>query len=495
MGFVIIDLVIILILLISIGIGFFKNPIFAGINLVLFIGFTFLFNFVLVSVLPAIVASFNLEEVFLSLIESLKSANEQLKSLNYGFSLLPEYMMDINFYNGLSDAAISVVSFFVSTLLALLVSYGLTWLIYGLMKKFFPKFKDLCNKIKEKKALRFPLGIASSLIFSIIFVSVSFTPLNQLANGVEKPLNNLSSIEINDTFKDELDKAYEIKDQVDRISARLDAMEVEVNELNGYFQEYMVDVDEFAEGYRLLANRVYDYGQDIGKLLEKNLSSTDRAVLNDASNGINQVKAYYPQIDATFGEVQATMEGYEKQIQDGIEQLNNVQNMIDENLKVFNDAESTINTATETIEMVKEYSKQAEDILNLSVDSSWFDWLLNLNIYPYFDFTYNDENHNLIGEFENLDSSLSEFVDTNFAIIEKLLKDNIGDVESQIAEGEAQLSEYEQMLVDIKEEIDGVKDQVDGRVEDAYVLLDEANILLDQAGLIIDGLKAKYGVM
>lgn len=463
--------------------------------MVLYIGFAFLFNFILVSVLPQIIASFDLERAFNSIALALENANESLESLGYGFTLIPEYLLDPAFYSGATnEAAVKVFSFVVASLLAFLISYGITWLIYGLTKKFSQKFKDLITKINEKKAVKFPLGIVSSLLCAVAFIVFTFTPLNKLAEGVNKPLDNISSIQIEEKFEEEFAEADKVVGSVNEIKGRLGVFDSEVGTLYDLFKDYEDIFYDYDSNYKTLKAELSDFENDIDLLREKNLSYSERITLEGVGVTLDELKLYYPQIDKVFTDADALLSDADKQIDEGMSQLNEAKNFIDENLQKYNEVIGKINELTSTIEEVQGGTKEVNEILNTYFDSSWFDWLLSVDFYPYFDFEYQNENHNLIDELGNIDSSLTEFIDDNVVILKDIIKDGLEDVKAQIADSDGQFEEYEKLLEEAKLQVDELKPQVDEIIQtaDELILLFESG--LDAARVAIDELKANYGI-
>lgn len=498
MGFVVIDLVIIAILVIAIIIGFFKNPIFGGINLVLFIALTYIINLIVVAILPSFVSSLNLEIIFTDTGNNIASLNEQISSIasdmGISLTLLPEYLTDGAYYDAILNVGLNVSSFIISSVLALILSYGLTWLIYGLIKKFVPKFKELALKIKEKKAIQMPLGILSSLLVSVFFILFTFSPVNTLAKEVAKPVDTFLNINLEGEFDEEFNKVDTLKADVDTILLRIDGLEKDINTLNDEVIHYEGVLDDFSFTYNDIKTIILDFEDDIDILLTKNINSAERSVLNNAKTQINEAKSNFTDIESTLDEYNGIVDGYKEDITSYLDQIETAKNEINTNLSSFEEAETTLNDVTTKFNEIKDTASKAKDILNYTVSSSWFSWLLNGNYYSYFNFYYNNNVSTLIEELEKFDSSINEFTSTNFDTIKIYINDTIKEVETMINDGKTDLDEYEGMVDDAFNELENKRSEIDQAIEDSNNIVNEANKKIEEVRDELETLKDKYGV-
>lgn len=498
MGFVIIDLVIVAILVIAIIIGFFKNPIFGGINLVLFFAFTYIINLIVTPILPSFISSFNLESIFNDVGNQIASLNEELtkigNDMGISLTLLPSYLTDGAYYNEVLNVALNVSSFMISSVLSLILSYGLTWLIYGLFKKFVVKFKDLVLKINNKKAIQMPLGIVSSLLVSVFFILFTFSPVNNLAKSIETPVNTFLNINLEGEFDEEFNKVDALKREVDTILTRIDGLETDINTLNDEVIHYEGILDDFSSTYTDIKSTILDFESDINILLTKGITSAERSVLNNAKDIITEAKSNFNDIESTLDEYNSMVDGYKEDISSYLDEIDNAKTEINTNLSSFDEAEKTLNDITTKFNEVKESASKANDILSFSVSSSWFSWLLNGNYYSYFDFSYNNNSSSLNEELEKFDSSLTSFTSSNFDTIKIYISDTIKDVEVKINDGKTDLDGYEKQVDDAFNELDNKRSEIDEAINDANSLVDEANTKIEEVRDDLETLKNKYGV-
>ncbi len=498
MGFVIIDLVIIAVLVIAIIIGFFKNPIFAGINLVLFIAFTYIINLIVTPILPSFISSFNLESIFNDAGSQIASLNQELtkigNDMGISLTLLPNYLTDGAYYNEVLNVALNVSSFMISSILALILSYGLTWLIYGLLKKVVAKFKDLVLKINSKKAIQMPLGIVSSLLVSVFFILFTFSPINNLAKEIEKPVSTFLNINLEGEFDEEFNKVDLLKEDVNSILTRIDGLETDINTLNDEVIHYEGILDDFSSTYNDIKLTTLDLESDINILLTKGITSAERSVLNNAKDIITEAKSNFNDIESTLDEYNSMVDGYKSDISSYLDEISNAKTEINTNLSSFDEAETTLNDITPKFNEIKDTASKTNDILSFTISSSWFSWLLNGNYYSYFNFNYNNNLSSLNEELEKFNSSLNSFTTTNFDTIKIYINDTIKDVEVKINDGKNDLDEYEKQVDDAFNELDNKKGEIDKAIDDANSLVDETNTKIEEVRGDLETLKNKYGV-
>ena len=484
MGFVIIDLVIIAIIVIAIIIGFFKNPIFGGINLLIFIALTYIINFIVIAILPTFISSLNLESIFNDVGNQIASLNEELtkigNDMGISLTLLPSYLTEAAYYNEVLNVALNVSSFMISSILALILSYGLTWLIYGLLKKFVNKFKDLVLKIRNKKAIQMPLGIVSSFLVSVFFILFTFSPINNLAKNIEIPVNTFLNINLEGEFDEEFNKVDLLKEDVDTILTRIDGLETNINTLNGEVIHYEGILDDFSITYTDIKSTILDFESDINVLLTKGITSAERSVLNEAKSVINEAKSNFSDIESTLDEYNSMVDGYKSDISSYLDEIDSAKTEINTNLSSFDEAETTLNDITTKFNEIKETASKANDILKFSVYSSWFSWLLKGNYYSYFNFNYNNNLSSFNEELEKFDTSLNDFNTTNFDTIKIYINNTIKEVEVMINDGKSDLDEYEGMVDEAFIDIENKRIEIDQSIEYANKIVDEANTKIEE---------------
>lgn len=498
LGFAIVDLVILVIILIAIIIGIFKNPIFGAINLTLFIVFTYVFNAIVAAILPGVVSSLNLEDIFIGAANNIVSLNEKLISLGnemgLSLSLLPSYLEDATYYETLLNTGINISSFIIAAILSLIVSYGLTWLIYGLLKKFSPKFKEFVSNIYNKKLLRIPLGIVSSLSVAVYFVAFSFTPLNKISKGVEVPINTLLNLKIDGYFDEEFNKAEQLILEVEDIDTTLDGYKNSINSLNSDLNDYQAVIDGFYSRYLLIKNEINLLNQDVEDLLNVNLTSSERAVLNEARSYISQAQKDFSEIESTYDEYSGIVNDYRMDIDSYLNDINKAQEEINGYLVTFNESQAALDDLTTNLDSLQTTLINTQDILDSTIDSSWFSFLLNIDFYPYFDFNYNNEKSDFFNELDKFDNSLQEFADDNLSNIKAYLIDTLNEAENSLDEGKGEIEKYDDEINEVLNEVDDKKSEIDKIILDTDNLIDEANENVLKAKEEIKVLKDKYGV-
>ncbi|MFA7111300.1 MAG: hypothetical protein WC174_02920, partial [Bacilli bacterium] len=135
----IIDIIIIAILVIALAVGLLRNPIKCAIDLVLFIGFTYLFYFILVKVEVNLLRAFNIDLATLT-----KDIGANITQLNSGITeigttigssslvLIDSMFESSEFYNAVGYAAIHLAFFVIAAVLAIIFAYGIGWGIYAI---------------------------------------------------------------------------------------------------------------------------------------------------------------------------------------------------------------------------------------------------------------------------------------------------------------------------------------------------------------------------
>ena len=143
------DIAITLFIIIGLIIGIFRNPIMSIIHTVLFVCFTFLFTPILGTFMPTILEmnNINLADLASSAANAISMVNNEIISFgeNIGVKLLtiPSLYTTPSFLEGALKGISNSLTFLVSSILSLIISYLVSWIFYLLIKRYYFEFNKV----------------------------------------------------------------------------------------------------------------------------------------------------------------------------------------------------------------------------------------------------------------------------------------------------------------------------------------------------------------
>ena len=465
-----IDLTIIFILVICLAVGFFRNPVMSGINVVLYVLFAYIFMLIINACLPSILSLFNtsISDLASYVSNALSSANDELQNigsqLGIDLSFITGDYLENSYYNNLFTNVGYNISFLAGSILALPFSYGISWLIYGLgIKKLLHKKEVYCNKIYH----RF-ISLGVNFVYAFFLVCFILSPYQSVAKTynqayivVDDTSNKLTTfVNTNGNTLNELD---DISHDADEFLKENETYLVKLDEYYGVFNSYEGEIDSLVNEAEVLVDEL--------NAKMSSLSSSEqiaaREVISRINEGLDQVDDFKVQINDVIGEYQTYFDDYEEYrgLIDDYE--NSLKPMLQEMKDSFTIATDISNYANQ----VKSYfdSYVGEEVPY----SSWFSFLLdNVN---FTGSTINGENFD--EEFIIFSGDLSQIFSDDInkiqSFIDTTIEDKIGDVSS------------------LREKFDSLVEQFNsykGDLDEAFIQIDDALEKYDELKLKIESL-------
>lgn len=463
----IIDIVIIVLIVLITVMGLLRNPVKCGIDLVLYVAFTFIFYNVLVGVQDQLIGltGYSVSQIGeMNIGSSVNSANNSLSDLakQFGITLVginPTFAND-ELYVQVGYSVVHSIFFIVSSIISLILAYGIGWGIYAIFRK---KAKTI------KKLPKMLISIGVSLVFALAFVTFTFSPVYMLSNNITTVANyteneNLGNLVtfLNDTNDTAKSYSTELNDALEK----LDKVNTEVNSYESTVIEFDTKVNNLKERYDNLGVR-------IDALSKKSLSVEDRYVVD---------------------EIQKKYDEYESQVNEAVTSFNdakteyyNLKSEINSYASQSSDVDSYLETLSSVTASVNEYYVKVQNIDGTYKQylPSMFSFLGNFNFgYTNFDTTAVDVSD--LNEFFNLlDKNLDSLINEDLVKLIEVGKDKIDELIETV-------DKYKDELSNFDEEYEKYKADIDKQISDGREEIDNANSELDKYEVELKKLEDKY---
>ncbi len=464
----IIDIVIIVLIVLITVMGLLRNPVKCGIDLVLFIAFTFIFYNVLVGFQDQLIGltGYSISQIGqMNIGGSVNNVNNSLNDLakQLGITLggiNPTFAND-DLYVQVGYSVVHSVFFMVSSIISLILAYAIGWGIYAIFRK---KAKTI------KKLPKMLISVGVSLVLALTFVTFTFSPVYMLSNNVTKVANyseneNLSNLVtfLNDTNNTAQSYSTELKDATEK----LNKVNTEVNSYESTILEFDTDINN-------LKDRYDDFGNRINALSSKSLSTEDRYVVNEIKNKYDE---YDSKVNDAFTSFNSSKEEYYKL-------KNEVNNYASQTGNVDNYLETLSNVTTNA----NQYYAKIKDIDGSYKQylPSMFSFLGNFNFgYSNFDSTA-FEVSNLNEFFDLLDKNLDSLINDDLVKLIEVGKtkineliDTVNKYKDQLANFDTEYEKYkaniDKSISDGKEEINNINNEFDKYEEELKKLEEKYN--------------------
>jgi len=471
------DIIIVLIFIIAIIIGIFQNFVFGSINLVLFVGFLFLFNFIAKLILPEIIPDSIYDSYSTGFNDGISALEDYFKNFaEYGITF-PGIDAKYNnnaFLEGTLNGASNVVAFIVVACLALLISYGLTWAIYAPLKKLLNKSEWYKNHNKK-----FYFRILSSVIClfsSALFVSAIISPVYYAQENVEKISSKEAQFKVSGLVTG-LDNLKDLTEKIDAVTAyfvkydgEANNVELKVNELNDLYVKYDSEFDkyialckEYADKALVLSANYQLTTQEKATLVGINQALTQavseiesyKTQLNQYEPDIKQASELIADAKKQLGDAYAQLESGREQIESAVDQFYTQVDAIDQKITDVFSGIRIIETSNGYFEFDKVFFKF------LAFD------------YGFGSFTYDGKTTTIDEEIDALITYIQDFIRDVFAQINNLIVEKIKEGAKAIddelnnfitvnePEIKKQLEEFNNVYTTAKEEIGKYQTQID----------------------------------
>ena len=463
----IVDIIIIVILVAFLVVGLFRNPIKCAIDLVLFIAFTFIFYNVLVGLQDTILnsAGLSMSQIGEAKIgDSIASANTSLQDLAKQLEItllgIDENLTSNELYVQVGYAVVHCIFFVVSSIISIILAYGIGWGIYAIFRK---KVKNI------KKLPKMILGATASLLIGCSFIMFTFSPVYLLTDNTAKVLSYVENENLENivTFLNNTEeKAMKYSDDIDKVSGQLEAVNAEVNSYESTIQEFDTNINDLVARYNDIGNR-------LDSLSKKFLSTEDRYIVEQAQK---KHKEYQSKVDEATSEFAKTKKEY-YDLKNEINGYASQTGDLGVYLVTLSEVTNTVNEYYNEIKIIgTDYKQYIPSIFNFLGKINF--GCANVN-------TTASEIKDLNGFFDVLDKSLDSLINEDSV---KLIQAGNAKIDELIETFE----KYKTQLDDFENQYDTYKADIDKQIEDGRNQIDEANNELDKYEVELERLEAKY---
>ena len=463
----VIDIIIITVLVVFLVVGLFRNPIKCAIDLVLFIAFTFIFYNVLVGVQDNILSliGFSMSQIGEAHVgDTIANANNSLKDLATNLEItilgIDENLAKNDLYEQVGNALVHTVFFAISSIISIILAYGIGWGIYAIFR----------NKVKNiKKLPKMIFGASISLLIGCSFILFTFSPVYLITDNTSKIINYTESENLENivTFlNDTEEKSNKYSNDIEKVIKQLETINSEVNSYESTIIEFDTKISE-------LQTRYDNIGTRLETLSGKSLSAEDRYIVEEAQK---KHKEYESEITNASNEFTKTKNNY----YDLKDEINSYANQTD-------DISEYLTSLSNITENVNKYYAEVKNITGEYKQylPSMFSFLSKINF-----------------GYANIETTAADIYDLNsfFNLIDKNLDSLINDDSIKIIDaGSKKINDLITTFEDYKSKLDDFENQyityktdIDKQIEDGRKQIDDAFSLLDEFETELDKLESKY---
>lgn len=486
----IIDIVFLVLIAIVFLISLYRNPIFSLINLILFITIMlvsiFALNNLVIDFIDKQVDFFSLSEQIATTISSI---NEQIASYNKengtSINLINEVLTDPKFVNSLLISLISTCLPIVYSLVSLILSYILSWIIFGILRATC--LKKVSLKLKEKKKIRYLINAPISLLFVIFFGISFFNPINSLLKEGNSVINVASSLKDNKVLNEKLDEINDLTNSANELQNSLIEIEDELKDIESSVSNFEKEVDDLSSSYFKLSYSIEGALKDCKTLKSKNLSSEDSIKVNNIESAVNQASK-------ELSSYKADIDSCKKEVQSGRTKIDYYLVTVD---SYINELDSSLGSINDSLGSIKTYQEEINKVFNdygsyfsLIKKSVLFSWLFDINIYQNNNFVYEDKNYSSLELVDEVIEYANYLNDTGINEISSSLSSALANYQTQIDEGKVEIEEAKKEIEENKKELPNYQSQID----EAKTKLNEAINEFNDKISILEELKTKYNI-
>lgn len=359
-----------------------------------------------------------------------------------------------------------------------LISYILSWIIYGILRATC--LKKISLKLKEKKGVRYFINAPISLLFVIFFGISLFNPVNFILKETNSLTNVTYSLKDNQTLKEKMEEINTLKSSANEIYDTLTLVENDLNEMEETVLDYEKQVNELTVSYNELVASVESSLTDCATLKTKSLSSEDKIKVNEIEKILNNAKIELGRYKKSVADASKQVEDGKKEVQSALDEVTSSKKEIKSGLGSLDDSlDSIICYQEELNKLYEEYG----DYIPLFKESVIFSWLFDINLYGTYNFSYNDENYSskdslndVIDYMDYVSTSMIDEIAVSLSSALKTYQEELNKGKEEALEAKKEVEEKKETLSSYQDEIDEAKSQLDDAIKEyndkIYVLED-----------------------
>lgn len=407
------------------------------------------------------------EKLVYPIAELIDNLNDTITEINtqndFNLPLIGGVLKDESFYLGLSYSIISAGLTIVIAIIALILSLILTSIIYNIINHFL--LKNQKYKDRKKKFWYKSIGLAPSLIYGFIFISVLISPLYVVRNNILNISNKIDTTEINNNLAPIISKISEYKIKLNEYENKLNgvetkyyAIEDDVDEIEEAYNEFNLKIKSCKEEFTAYKIKINDINNNPGKL-----SYSDRAI------------AY--QIKLKFDEYESTIDDKYKEYEDAAKEVDNALTTFKEGKNIINEYKDKLNEVKTQLNEINldEINSKAEEIIKYQNEIKAY--LPDLKIFGFLviDFGFAKINYN------GIEYNFSDSMDQLLKYLTNYLTELSADLYSNL---KPKFDEYDKMIEEADKQIDEAYNEINIEFanfsKDEYLKeIEEANGELD----------------
>lgn len=479
------DIAITLFIIIGLIIGIFRNPIMSIIHTVLFVCFTFLFTPILGTFMPTILEmnNINLADLASSAANAISMVNNEIISFgeNIGVKLLtiPSLYTTPSFLEGALKGISNSLTFLVSSILSLIISYLVSWIFYLLIKRYYFEF----NKVKRLKFyIKAPISFSFTFFFIFFFLSFTFSPYQNIKNSFDQLYLTFDKVNIMEKIENEYNDITSLINNIKEKGQELSSIDEKINKLDKNIEEYYDNnMTYFIESYSLKEEK-----DNLIVIIDESL--TDSSITNKDKIKLNEYKSSLLLMDKKFENINDLIFKDDETIYNFSYELTLLSDEINVNkdkfISEFNDFTSSVNKLKSIDNDLNKYLEEIDNIRQKFIKSSWYDFLFSID-YGYMSFLYNGNIYSLKEEVNNFIINFDNLLNENISLVKSYFNKEVKKGNDKLYEIEEKIEDYneditlkeksfnefsikkeennkdiEELLVNLKEEINKIKEDL-----------------------------------
>ncbi len=468
----IIDITITLIIIFGLIIGFFRNPLMSIIHLVLFVAFTFAFYPLYAYVIPLIleIHSQSLADLASNCANAIAIANNEIygfgQSIGINLDLFNSLYASPAFLEAAFKSAISSFLFLISAVISLVVSYGLAWIIYYLIKNH----SDLYKKITIKLPLRVTISFVSTTLFLFFALSCIGSPCHIMVYNYRKVVDKVNTIhlmeEVETEYHDVQNLIYKIREMSNELAIYEDKLiKLKETSESEYFFNFasLITIGEFENDINLLLKEID----------KSNLPYNEK---RDLKNELNTLTSLFDEKKKLIEESSTIFFTYETEFDLSLEKISSEKENFQNGINAF---DSTVQTLTSLDSDIAKYRDILNGIENKIPRTYWYNFLFSIN-YGFLDFKYEGEIYNFNIELNKFIDEIDTTLDTDLELIKSFIVEEVVKNKERLEEVNNKLDDYEEDFYDKQNEFDNYLKENDVYKEDLKEFIESTNTRLEE---------------
>lgn len=441
----IIDIVITLFIIIGLIIGLFRNPIMSIIHLALFVAFSFLFYPLFIYVVPKIleVNNINIHDLASLAANGISMFNNELaefgNSLNLNLITIPSIYSSPSYLEGALKGAVNSLSFFISSLLSFLLSYGVAWAIYALIKRYLLEYG-------KKKILKLPIKMSTSFVINAVFIFISlsfiFSPYQNVLYSYTSLVDTFNKVDLMGEVENEYQDVTNLIKKIKSTNNTLTTFEDRLTRMDLTIDEYFSFNFESEDKIVSLKEEINELNIKLNELILNEKNETTLSIYEGYKDELASLDTSFNEIVSLVGENNRVLYSFNADFDENLALIKEEKEDFSSSLELF---ESSVDLLNSVDNNLNKYLEILNAYKNKFPKSEWYGWLFNAN-YGYLNYLYNGTLYNLKGEINSFIEIFEDTLSKDLTLLKSYYNEEVVNGNNKIYEMEGRVDEINEKI-------------------------------------------------